>query len=633
MVMRKGLRAGAVTLAVAAGMHGMSAQAGSIDIGAGTTLDYKATFAYALAVRTENPSGALLNGHIDPFQVFVLPSTAPGQPFQFAGFSHTGLSTTINFDDGNRNFKRGSLINNRISGLFELKLARENYGFVASADAFYDDVYHRKNDNNSPLTVNKSGDPNEFTKDTEHFDGERARLLDAYAYGDWNPFGDIFVNLRLGKHVVAWGESLFFPGISGAQGTADATKAFVPGADVKAILLPSTQVSMQMSLANDLSLLGYYKLEFRPNEIFPVGDYFSPSDAVGPGAKFVYGSANPLSYLGNCPGLLQNISILGLNLPAVIPPGLESLVCSQILAPLGNAAGAPAFIYATREKDLEPSDHGQYGVGLKYQVQMDFNLGLYFLRYHDPNPTVQLNYGYAPFTTTPPVTTAIVNQPVPTTYNVKYFDGIHLYGASFSTVAGPFNIGGDLIYRDGAAMPVQAYVSGVLSPIYTRGREGSVQMSAIYVTNPGVFFDDMSWVTEVGYHHLFGLDRVAPVPGQVMVGDGDVSFYDEDAVGFQTLVIPTRHNFVDGWDFTMPVTFSSLIKGTPALAGAFGALYGEGDTRFSISFNFSYLQNLNFGFGYNMFFGNTSKNIGDSTLKANPYTDRDYATFSIKYDL
>jgi hypothetical protein len=34
-----------------------------------------------------------------------------------------------------------------------------------------------------------------------------------------------------------------------------------------------------------------------------------------------------------------------------------------------------------------------------------------------------------------------------------------------------------------------------------------------------------------------------------------------------------------------------------------------------------------------MFFGDVDKMIGDSTLHANPYVGRDYATFNVKYSL
>src|SRR3546814_2294893 len=82
--------------------------------------------------------------------------------------------------------------------------------------------------------------------------------------------------------LVAWGESLFLSGVASAQSQADATKAFIPGTEIKDILLPTNQIAFNAAVNNDITLLGYYKLDFRPNEIFPVGDYFSPADVVGP---------------------------------------------------------------------------------------------------------------------------------------------------------------------------------------------------------------------------------------------------------------------------------------------------------------------------------------------------------------
>jgi hypothetical protein len=89
----------------------------------------------------------------------------------------------------------------------------------------------------------------------------------------------------------------------------------------------------------------------------------------------------------------------------------------------------------------------------------------------------------------------------------------------------------------------------------------------------------------------------------------------------------------DGWDMSTPVSFGMLVKGTPSQAGAFGALYGEGDMRLGIGLNFTYLGNLEIGVGYNFFFGNPNKTIGDSLLKVNPYTDRDNATLHMTYNL
>ena len=74
-----------------------------------------------------------------------------------------------------------------------------------------------------------------------------------------------------------------------------------------------------------------------------------------------------------------------------------------------------------------------------------------------------------------------------------------------------------------------------------------------------------------------------------------------------------------------------IVKGNPSMAGAFGALYGEGDTRASAGINFQYLQNLELGLSYAFFLGDPNKLIGNSPLHANPYADRDYASFHIKY--
>jgi hypothetical protein len=632
-VLRKGTRLAAMFLggAVCCG----SAHAGTLDLWSDASLDYKLTVSYAAAVRTGNANDALINGPVDEFQSYLFPVQQPGQPAQIFSFTHTGLPTTANYDDGDRNYKQGSLINNRITGLGELQFHWGNFGLVASGDGFYDQVYHHPNDNNSPETNNTQGIPNShWTGETRHYDGERVRLLDGYAYGDFALPWDMNLNVRAGQHLVAYGQSLFLSGIALAQSRADATKAFVPGAEVKSILLPTNQISFRLGVTNTLSAVGYYKFAYLSNEIFPEGDFFSPADAVGPGATFVYGSANPLKGgPGECPGLLTNFHIG--NTPTPVTPALENLVCNVILAPVGGLLNSPRTINATRGPDQRPSRWGQYGGGLEYQVTARTNVSAYYLRYDDTNPSVNLNVGYAPFGFLPggqPVTTQIINQPVPTTYNVKYFDGIHLYGLTYSSVVGPFNVAGEFNFRDGASVALDSTISGVVSPVFTRGQISQALLSAIYVTNPKFFYDDLAITAETGYIHVNDVDPIQSSPGIIMHGNGDTLFYNRNAWGFQTLTIPTKHNIWNGWDMSTPISFGMLVKGNPSMAGAFGALYGEGDTRLGVSANFQYLGNLEVGVGYNFFFGDPNKLIGDSLLKANPYMDRDYATFHATYN-
>src|SRR3546814_2963210 len=128
-------------------------------------------------------------------------------PAQIFRFERQGLSQSINSDDGDRNFKKGALIHNRLSVIGELQLHHKDYGAVLSGSAFYDDVYHHQNDNDAPDTVNKLGpdglttpDPDyrKFSSETRFRDGQRARLLEAYVYGTWWLGDESSINLRLG---------------------------------------------------------------------------------------------------------------------------------------------------------------------------------------------------------------------------------------------------------------------------------------------------------------------------------------------------------------------------------------------------------------------------------------------------
>lgn len=426
-------------LALAGLLGSTAAQAGSVNFGGDTSLEYTVTLNYALGIRMKNPAGSEVNGPVD---------------------ASTGLSSTINQDDGDRNFGGGSLTNNRISTLIEANLKHDNYGAMVRGDAFYDQAYHHPNDNDSPGTINSTGPVNRFTDDARYFQGERARLLDAYVYGDWKLGGERAFNLRLGRQVVAWGESLFFPNIAGAQGPADATKANVPGIEVKDILLPVNQASAQFAITSDLSLLGYYQLEYKANELDPVGDYMSYTDVVGPGAQFIYAFA--------------------------LAPGENYTIPYQ---------GA-----------YKPSDFGQWGVGLHYRLGAITELGLYQLRFTDKNPLVQETYGQVTLAPGYPAET------LPVSYNVNYQTGIDLTGASLSSSIGPVNVAAEVSYKNHQDMLVNTAAGPTASP----GKATQAQASAIYIIGPSFLANEIDLVGEAAYLHVNGIE---PVDGSQQLTD------------------------------------------------------------------------------------------------------------------
>jgi hypothetical protein len=614
---------------VGASVFAGPALSASFDLPADIQGNVKITTTYSLAARMQDAHGALFDGPIDPFQPAVLPN---GE--QIIGFTNTGLPTTINLDDGNRAFDRHSPINNRLSAVYEVNLRRENIGLRVSGSAFYDWVYQSRNDRDpvnpndpndyAPNTLacaadRENCDFNRFTDGARYYNGERSRTLDAFVYGDFMLTDTVALSLRFGKHLVAWGESLFFPNIVSAQSPNDATKAFVPGAEIKEILLPVNQISATIAFGYDFSLMGYYQLDYKPTEVFPAGDFFSVADVVGPGAEMAYGSGNP-GFADNCPGLL----------------GPLSFVCQLGGGLGGTLLNAPRTINVPRQSDIRPDKDGQWGVGFKAQVTPNTSLGAYYLRYHNHNPTVNLNFGFAFIgeLAGQPITTALINQSVPVSYNVKYFDDIEMIAMSWSTTLFGLSWAGDISYRDGIDTSAAAEISGVLSPVFTRSEAWQANVSSLYVTNPRVlFFDEVAVVSELSYVYIDDVDPIAAFNGQVPRGDGRQLFYDRNAWAFQTLILPKGRNVFPGWDIGIPIAYAHAVNGYSSIAGSFGALFGENDRRIGLSVTAQYLQNLEFALGYNWFLGNPEATVRDSPIPSNPVTDRDYATFTIKYNL
>jgi hypothetical protein len=616
---------------------GPAAHAGSTTLW-GVDTQYQLQATYALGVRLKDPHAGIID-------------TPPSPEIPIPDFIKFPESN--NFDDGNRNFKGGSLINNRLTLLGELQFSKNDFGVLLRGDAFYDHVYRRRNDNDAPQTLNRTdgnpqlpfeGQVDAFSDIAQYRAGRRARVLDAYAYGSWYVGDEGALNLRVGRHIAAWGESLFFSGVALAQAPADATKATVPGADVKSILLPVNQVSMQFALNYEWTLLAQYKLEFQPVELNPVGEYFSVSDVVGPGAQFIWGIENPL-YLAN----LADADLLSSDLPDtlalvldLLAPGLPTGGVTNLLGtvfnlidpllpslnlPVGQIQqpNSPRYINVVRQDDIRPSDHGQWGLGLRWQATPSTTLGFYQLRYHNTTPAPVQNYGFAPLlggVNGAPVllTTQALGLQVPVTYNIRYFDGIDLSALSFSTTLLGANIGGELIYRNGVDVLVDVD-GGLLGPVPTPTRSEVMQglLSGLYTIGPSLFWDSATLVSEFGYIHVRDVDEAC---GPTSCST-DLT-YTRDAWGYQFLLLLDYKNVINGWDVLVPISYAAVGSGQSSLLSGLGSLMGENDRRASIGVNLTWLQKLQLGVSLNAF-------LGSPDFEKRPYADRDYAAFTVKY--
>lgn len=438
--------------------------------------------------------------------------------------------------DGNNNFKKGSLTANRLGAVWESRLSKGDSGFVLNASTFYDDVYHQRNDNKGPIST--GGPADQFTSAAKRYGGGYSRLLDTYAYTSFN-LGEARATVRLGKQVMNWGESMFFANIAGAQGPSDAAKAASPGAEIKEILLPEDQISASLEVNPKLSLLAHYQFGFHETLLPAVGMYTSTTNLIGPGA--------------NC----------------------------------GYRAG-PAC-YLPRGDDIRPGKSGQWGIGTRYRLTSETELGLYYLDYKDRTPTVAMN--------------ALGG------YNIKYFDGIKMLGATVSTTFGMFSAFGEASYRKGT--PV--LMGDLATPV--RGNVVQGNVGGIFNIGRTSFADDVSLATEISGSRVMSVEE-----GSL----NDLNFKTRNSlVGAATLTLGYPGIF-EGWDMSVPISYQSQIVGR-SMVGTFGG--GQGDSRLSLGVTFVRKNNLSINVTYANYMGNPSVD----PLKNRMLTDRDQLSVTAKY--
>ena len=227
----------------------------------------------------------------------------------------------------------GDVFSAIFKGTHDLELRHGDFGAFLRGSYWYDYVLRDREqpfknvvDNNRKRSAKSAG----------------AELLDAFVYAKGS-VGELPGSIRIGKHALQYGESLFFGqnGIANAQGPVDVAKIVsVPNWQFKEVLLPVEQISGTLQVSESVTLGGYYQLKWRPSKIPGVGSYFSNQDYIGGGQVF-FG-----------------------------PP-------------------LPPVLVTDNSKDQRPGDSGQFGGQLRWSpAGSDYEFGFYAARYHDKTPAV-----------------------------------------------------------------------------------------------------------------------------------------------------------------------------------------------------------------------------------------------------
>lgn len=482
--------------------------------------------------------------------------------------------SALNADDGDRNFKKGRLISNRLDVLSEMDLViHDDYGLRVSGAAWYDDVYNQKNDNNSPATNNSLSVPSDhFTNDTRDLHGRQAEILDAFVFGGTD-VGDARVSGRLGQHTVLWGESLFFGSnaIAGTQSPVDAVKASsVPGSTTKEIIRPVGQFSGQIQFSPALTLMGYYQYDWEATRLPAAGSYFSGTDFIGDGGERIR-----------------------------FAPGLPGVGLS-------------------RGQDIKAKDNGQFGLGLRTQLG-DWEFGAYAIRYHAKTPVV---YSRTQRTAVPGAGFG--------TYQLVYPEDIKAFGVSATTTVDTVNFAGELSVRRDTpltSLPQEAGTSEADNnnhALYAIGNSAHANVSMIWSMPRNFMSDEPSLSMEVAYNQLTSCTSncSAMDPG-----------LDRRAAAVRALYAIPRRNVLDGLDITPSFTVGYNHGKSPVVI--MGPNNG-GDMTFTLAGN--YLTVWDFTMAYTHYYGgeNTATYASTDPSANGTYTfaqtlkDRDFVSVSLR---
>ncbi|WP_157264077.1 DUF1302 domain-containing protein [Azohydromonas aeria] len=546
------VRPRALALAALIAIAGTPALAFEVDTGnPDLKVLWDTTLKYSSGYRLENPSQSIVGGqNYDPASPNYFPNT----------------------DDGSRNFKRG-LVSNRLDVLSELDVSWRNLGFRISGAGWYDTVYQRDhNANDSPGTANPFSVPyNQFTDATRRLQGGYSEVLDAFVFGKFK-FGDMSSTVRAGKHTVLYGESLFYGanGIAAAQASIDVIKAAsVPNAQFKEFMMPVNQLSGQLQINPDVTVGGYYMLDWKPDRLPASGSYFSAMDSLATGGeRLIVGSS-----------------------------------------PAGNVA-----FY--RQGDLRAKKSGQFGLQMRFHVgEVDY--GLYAVQWNDRGPSgLYLHPSAAPVASAAGL--QIGN------YQWAFHEGIRAVGGSFNTTLDNVNIAGEVSLRSNTPLDSDAQldVAGAnnsSNPLYAVGRSAHAQINWIASLGPSFLAREADFVGELAWNRRLSITKNAAALNPNAT---------RDATNIRFVFEPKYRQVLPGLDLSVPVGVGYGIDGNSSVVGPF---LGKGTGDVSIGINGAYLGDWRFGLNVTHYFGSAGPFIeaGHRTFKQ-AFADRDYLSFFLR---
>lgn len=330
---------------------------------------------YGVAMRTEKP---------DAGQIWK-------ENGDYVSSSINGKGSSLNYDDGTLNYKRGDVYSNILKWSGDLEVGYKNFGAFTRARAWYDQVI-----------MDETPRYKEYNDATKSYAGKGAEILDAFVWGDFE-LAEMPINVRVGRQVLSWGESTFIQGGISSINPVDASAFRRPGAEIKEGLLPVNMAFTSIGITANTTLEAFYQLEWEKTRTDPCGTFFSTIDFVADGCGPVLLSHSEDEITGN----FYNLSIV------------------------------------PRMEDDEPKDDGQFGLALRTYTDLmgGTEFGVYYMNIHSRMPYISGQ------PLVDPRSGANFNQSR-LEYQIAYPEDIQIMGLSIATsLPNGASLGGEITYK------------------------------------------------------------------------------------------------------------------------------------------------------------------------------------------
>jgi len=539
-----------------------------------------------------------------------------------------GEASARTSDDGHLNFEKGDVFSTVFKGVHDLELRYGDSGALVRGKYWYD--FEAKDGNQRFYDIDDAGrDPLQKASGVA--------LLDAFVYHNYT-IGNNPGNIRLGRQVVSWGESLFIGNSINSINPIDVSAFRRPGAEVKEGLIPVEMIYLSQGLTQNLSAEFFYQLKWASSVVDNCGTFFSTSDVLAKGCN-------------------DRVVVAGVDY-AQGDPRLTN----------GGPAGLAA--YNTRAmKDRDASNDGQFGAALRFFVPElnDTEFGLYAMNIHSRAPTFSTVRGYD---TVLPGIPGIDGASGPAGYFLEYAEDIRLYGLSFSSLIAGSTVAGEVSYRPNYNLQINSsdlsltalpaailggFNYGAISPVYNSQNPGlqagdeitgyrrkelwQAQLSMIHFFDRVLGASRLTVAGEVGFNHIGGLESGAgstrygrdPLFGQAPISPlaggaclahtsaenserwcEDDGFVTENSWGYRLRAALDYSNVFAGINLTPNLAWSHDVDG-------YGPNFTEDAKSVSLGLNADYKNRYNASLSYTSFFDG----------KYSVVKDRDFMAFSV----